>query len=74
LVEKMIGNIFRSQPFYESDLIKSVAPMGETMVKSVEKIEAFIQFSNCDNKKVLDGLLDLVTYTTGDPSFTQSVK
>ena len=68
----MIGNIFRSQPSYESDLIKSVASMGETMVKTVDKIEALIQFSNCDNKKVLDGLLDLVTYTTGDlilPSF-----
>jgi hypothetical protein len=65
LVEKMIDNIFRSQPSYEGDLSKSASSMGSTMLKTVDNLEAMIHFSNCDSPTAQEGLIDLVTYATG---------
>ena len=65
----MIANIFRSQPSYEGDLGKCVQVMGQTIAKTLERIESVILYLNCDNEDAVEGLVDLVTYTTGEIKF-----
>ena len=62
----MIANIFSSQPSYEGDLGKCVQVMGQTIAKTLERIESVILYLNCDNEDAVEGLVDLVTYTTGE--------
>jgi hypothetical protein len=62
----MICNIFASQPAYEGDLAKCVDVMGQTMSKTLERIESMILYLNCDSEQAVEGLIDLVTYTTGE--------
>ena len=65
----MIANIFSSQPSYEGDLAKCVRVMGQTIAKTLERIESVILYLNCDNEDAVEGLVDLVTYTTGEIKF-----
>ena len=66
LVEKMIENIFRSQPLYEGDLAKSAMSMASTMTKTTDGLESIFGFSNCESQMAQDGLVDLVGYATGN--------
>ena len=61
----MLDNVFRCQPSYESDLVKSVNSMVETMNKSVEKMDSITRVTDCDNEKTVETVIDLIIYTTG---------
>ena len=66
LVEKMLDNVFRCQPAFESDVTKSLSAMADATTKTVEKIETSIRFSNCDDENAVEAIVDLVTYATGN--------
>jgi len=65
LVEKMLENVFRCQPLYETDLVKSVNSMVETMNRSVEKMESIVRVTDCDSDDAVETVVDLISYTTG---------
>ena len=60
LLEKMVSNVFTSQPRYRDDLRASLRTTGSAMETTADRVDAITQISNCESRHQIGELADVV--------------